>query len=160
MATGQASAPSIADPAPQRGRERTLLAYFARARAGIEPLFEAERAQLPLWLPVGLMLGIAAWFLLPDPPRWAGFLLGSAALGAGLLAFGSGTRAGRAVAIFCLAACLGCALIWGKAEHAAAPRIEREQLFSGDAIIERVQPMAAEGVIRLVIRPTAPGLPP
>jgi competence protein ComEC len=123
-------------------------------------LFEAERAQLPLWLPVGLMLGIAAWFLLPDPPRWAGFLLGSAALGAGLLAFGSGTRAGRAVAIFCLAACLGCALIWGKAEHAAAPRIEREQLFSGDAIIERVQPMAAEGVIRLVIRPTAPGLPP
>src|SRR5207342_692280 len=68
--------------------------------------------------------------------------------------------AGRAIAIFCLAASLGCGLIWWKADQAAAPRIEREQLFAGEAIIERVQPMAAEGVIRLVIRPSATGLPP
>jgi competence protein ComEC len=41
----------------------------------MEALFEAERAQLPLWLPVGLLSGIAAWFFLPVWPPWSAFLL-------------------------------------------------------------------------------------
>ncbi|HYN46750.1 MAG TPA: ComEC family competence protein, partial [Allosphingosinicella sp.] len=88
--------------------------------ARIERLFEAERAQLPLWLPVGLIAGIAAWFWLPDRPQWTAFLLLAAGAGLGLLALAPGTRWGRALAIFALAAALGCGLVWWKADRAAA----------------------------------------
>ncbi len=40
--------------------------YWTAAPTRIEALFEAERDQLPLWLPVGLGAGVAAWFALPD----------------------------------------------------------------------------------------------
>ena len=53
------------------------------------------------------MLGIAAWFWLPDRPQWSAFLLLAAGLGLGLLALAPGTRWGRALAIFGLAAALG-----------------------------------------------------
>jgi competence protein ComEC len=85
----------------------------------IEALFEAERDQLPLWLPVGLGAGIAAWFALPDPAAWTGFLLLCLALAIGALALASGSRAGRAVAVFALAGAIGCGLIWWKAERVA-----------------------------------------
>jgi competence protein ComEC len=125
----------------------------------LEALFEAERAQLPLWLPVGLLAGIAAWFFLPDGPAWAAFLLlaGGGALGA--LASAPGTRWGRALALFSLAAAFGCALIWWRAEQAAAPRIEREQLMRLNATVESVQTLAAEEAVRLVVRPLGEGLP-
>jgi len=55
-------------------------AAFRQAQATIERWLEAERAQLPLWLPVALGAGIAAWFLLPDALRWAGFMIGAAAM--------------------------------------------------------------------------------
>jgi competence protein ComEC len=127
--------------------------------ARLERLFEAERAQLPLWLPVGLMLGIAAWFWLPDRPQWSAFLLLAAGLGLGLLALAPGTRWGRALAIFGIAASLGCGLTWWKADQAAAPRIERQGLLEADAVIESVQTLAAEEAVRLVVRPIGEGLP-
>ena len=128
-----------------------------RLSARLERLFEAERAQLPLWLPVGLMLGIGAWFWLPDRPQWAAFLLLAAGLGLLFVALAPGTRWGRALAIFGLAATLGCGLTWWKAEQAAAPRIERDGLLSGDALIESVQTLAAEEAVRLVVRRSARG---
>ncbi len=130
-----------------------------RLSAHLERLFEAERAQLPLWLPVGLMLGIAAWFALPDAPQWIAFLLLAAGLGLGLLALAPGTRWGRALALFGLAAALGCGLTWWKAEQAAAPRIERQGLLQGDAVIESVQTLAAKEAVRLVVRPLGDGRP-
>jgi len=64
-------APSIGDRAGQRGfRDR-----FAAVSDWLEAKAEAERGQLPLWLPVGLGLGIAAYFILPDRHAWIGFLL-------------------------------------------------------------------------------------
>jgi competence protein ComEC len=138
----------------------TLLGMAAsRFSARLERLFEAERAQLPLWLPVGLMLGIAAWFWLPDRPQWSAFLLLAAGLGLGLLALAPGTRWGRALAIFGLAASLGCGLTWWKADQATAPRITRERLLEADAMIESVQTLAAEEAVRLVVRPIGEGLP-
>ena len=94
---------------------------LSRLSARLEALAEAERDQLPLWLPVGLILGIGSYFYLPDAHAWIAFLLlaGSAAL-AGLTF--PATRWGRALALFSLAAALGCGLIWWKAEQAAAPR--------------------------------------
>ncbi|HTU12747.1 MAG TPA: ComEC/Rec2 family competence protein [Allosphingosinicella sp.] len=125
----------------------------------MEAWFEAERAQLPLWLPVGLLSGIAAWFFLPDWPAWTAFLLLSGGAVLALLALAPGTRWGRALALFGLAAALGCALIWWRAEQAAAPRIEREQLMQVTAIVETVQSLAAEEAVRLVVRPVGEGLP-
>ena len=152
MATGHASAPSIAPVSPP-------IAIFGRLNARIERRFEAERAQLPLWLPVGLMLGVAAWFWLADAPQWIAFLLlaGAAALAA--LALAPGTRWGRAMLLFSLATALGCGLVWLRAERATAPRIAREQLWQGDASVETVQLMAAEGAVRLLVRPAGEGLP-
>jgi competence protein ComEC len=159
MAAGHASAPSIGEAPPPRGQAGRLRAIFAPLSARLERLFEAERAQLPLWLPVGLMLGIAAWFWLPDRSTWWAFLLLAAGLGLGLLALAPGTRWGRALAIFSLAAALGCGLTWWKADRAAAPRIEREGLLQADAMIESVQTLAAEEAVRLVVRPVGEGRP-
>jgi competence protein ComEC len=135
--------------------------WWGAAPTRLEALFEAERDQLPLWLPVGIGFGIAAWFALPDSPAWTGFLLASAALLAGALALGADTRSGRAIAIFCFAAMLGCGLIWSRAERAEAPRIERARMAAFSATIETVQKLPAREAVRLVVRP-APGqeLPP
>lgn len=152
MAASHASAPSIAEAPPP-------IAIFGPLGARIERLFEAERAQLPLWLPVGLIIGIAAWFWLPDRPQWTAFLLLAAGAALGLLALAPGTRWGRALAIFALAAALGCGLIWWKAERAAAPRLTRERLMAVDARVESVQSLAAEDKVRLLVRPIGAGLP-
>ncbi len=87
------------------------------------------------------------------------FLLLSAGAMLGLLALAPATRWGRALALFSLAAALGCALIWWRAEQAAAPRIAREQLLQVSATVENVQTLAAEEAVRLVIRPVGEGLP-
>ena len=75
MATLDASGPSIADADPPRAR----LAAFRHLSDRLETIAEAEREQLPLWLPVGLMLGIGAWFYLPCGEEWAAFLFAAAA---------------------------------------------------------------------------------
>jgi competence protein ComEC len=124
-------------------------------------LFEAERDQLPLWLPVGLGLGVAAWFALPDSAAWTAFLL--VALATALVAFTtrSGTRWGRGIGLFCLAAFLGCALIWTRAEHATAPRLERPRMAEFAARIESFRRLPAKESVRLVVSPVeAPDLPP
>jgi len=136
-----------------------FLRFPARLSARLETLAEAERDQLPLWLPVGLMLGIAAYFFLADWRQWAAFLLLAGAAALAGPALGPGTRWGRALLLFGLAAALGCGLVWWKAESAAAPRLEREQLMTLEARIESVQAMAAAGATRLVVRPIGEELP-
>ncbi|HEY0627073.1 MAG TPA: ComEC/Rec2 family competence protein [Allosphingosinicella sp.] len=148
-------APSIADAPLQTGVGR----FFSRASERLERLFEAERDQLPLWLPVGLGLGIAAWFALPDSASWTAFLLASGALFFGFLTAG-GTRWGRALAIFSLAVALGCGLIWWKAERAAAPRLERAQMAEFAAAVQSFQRVPAKQSVRLIVSPVeAPNLP-
>ena len=124
----------------------------------LEAVAESEREQLPLWLPVGLMLGIGAWFYLADGMQWGIFLLAVGGTALAALALGAGTRWGRALAWFGLAAGLGCALVWWQAERAAAPRIARDGQIEMVAAIESVQSLA-EGATRLVVRPAGQGLP-
>jgi competence protein ComEC len=154
MATRDASAPSIEGAAPPRAR----IGRLARLSAALETLAEAERDQLPLWLPVGLMLGIGGWFYLPDRHAWIAFLLLAGSFACAGLAFGA-TRWGRALAWFALAAALGCALVWWRAEQAAAPRLARERLIEMNARIESVQSLAAAGAARLLVEPVGEGLP-
>jgi len=154
MATRDASAPSIADAAPPRAR----MGPFSRLGARLESLAEAERDQLPLWLPVGLILGISAYFYLPDQSSWIAFLLLAGSVACFGLAFGA-TRWGRALALFSLAAALGLGLVWWRAEQATAPRLERQQLMQIDARVESVNALAARGASRLMVAPIGEGLP-
>lgn len=149
MATGGASAPSIAEAPPPR----PLADVASRLSAWLEALADAERDQLPLWLPVGLILGISAWFWLPDRLGWIAFLCASLALALGMAALAAGTRWGRALACFALAAALGCGLIWTKAERLSAPRLERAQMAEFTARIESVRTLAAQRLVRLVVAP-------
>jgi competence protein ComEC len=99
------------------------------------------------------------WFWLPDRWAWIAFLAASLAGALGLAAFAGATRSGRALAIFSLAATLGCGLIWWQAERAAAPRLERARMLEFSGRIERVQTLAAERTLRLLVAPEEEGMP-
>jgi competence protein ComEC len=127
----------------------------------LEALADAERDQLPLWLPVGLGLGTALWFALPDSRAWTGLLCLAAALVLAPHALAPGTRWGRALSIFGFAAMLGCGNIWWKAERVAAPMLAQARAAEFDASIESVQRLPAREIVRLVVEPLdAAGLPP
>jgi len=128
--------------------------------ARLESLADRERDQLPLWLPVALGLGTAAWFALPDTKAWIGFLLLAAAVTLAPQALAPGTRWGRAISLFGLAAMLGCANIWWKAERVAAPVLAQARAAEFDAAIESFQRLPARDAVRLAVRPLDPDLPP
>ena len=116
MASQNPLAPSIALGWLQTGRAR-------RIRAGgeaIERWLEAERDQIPLWLPVGLGLGIAAWFALPDTGKWLAFMAAAGGVAGFGFTLARGGRLGRVIGIFALIAMIGCGLIWLRAERVSA----------------------------------------
>ena len=86
-----AAAPSM--PFAPRKRGSWLRTGLDRA----ETWLEAERDQLPLWLPVMLGLGIAGWFLAPDRASWLALIAAALGLGLGGVAVGLAGRAGFAV---------------------------------------------------------------
>jgi competence protein ComEC len=135
------------------------LAPFGGFAARLERLADAERDQLPLWLPVGAGLGTALWFWLPDRQAWTAFLLLAAALALAPLAVAPNTRWGRACAIFAFVALLGCANIWWKAERVAAPVLTNERLATFTGEIETLQRMPAREAVRIVVKVADPTLP-
>ncbi|MDB5697273.1 MAG: ComEC family competence protein [Alphaproteobacteria bacterium] len=160
MRTDDASAPSIADGPRQTAWEAGFVSIVASLNARIEALFEAERDQLALWLPIGLGVGIAAWFTLPDKGSWIAFLLIASGLALAPRAMTPGTRWARALSLFWLAAAFGCGLVWIKAERAAAPVLAHPRMAQFSAMLEQVQPVPARELTRLVVAPIrAPELP-
>ena len=153
------SAPNIAGaPLPQRARgfwKARLSAWNER----LEGLLEAERAQLPPWLVVGLGTGIAGWFAFGAPRAWSAVICLGAALFLGGLLAGSG-RAGRALGMFGLAMALGCAIVWLRADMVAAPRIARPKVVSVSGRIEMVERLVARQSVRLTLAVSDPALPP
>jgi competence protein ComEC len=150
-----AAAPST--PFAPRGRGRRLGAALER----IEAWLEAERDQLPLWLPVMLGLGIGGWFMLPDRASWTALIAAALGLALGGVAVGLARRAGFALLVGGLAIAGGCALAWAKAEWIAAPVLTRPVVAAFEADVERVQQLAAKDSVRVVLRPiAAPKLPP
>jgi competence protein ComEC len=161
MSAGDASAPSIADRPRQTGRAAAIGRRFAGVSQLLERLAQAERNQLPLWLPVGLGLGTAAYFALPDGRAWTALILLAAAASLAPLALAPGTRWARAASIFGLAAILGCANIWWKAERVAAPRLDHPRMAMFAGKVETLQRLPARESVRLVVTPDpASALPP
>ena len=153
------SAPNIEDAPLPPGAVAALRDRLATLRGTLEAWLERERGQLPPWFVVGLGGGIAAWFWLSGPSQWGGFLC----LSASLALFGwiaPQGRADRALGWFGLALCLGCALIWARAEMVAAPRLDRPGMASFTASVERVEILAAKNDLRLTLAPVGSPLPP
>ncbi|MEP9401531.1 ComEC/Rec2 family competence protein [Sphingomonas silueang] len=119
----------------------------------IERRLEAERSQLPLWIPVALGAGIAAWFLLPDAAAWAGFLALAAAVALIGAALPGGTRLGRVIGWAGVLAMLGCVLVWWRAERAAAPVLARPVVAAFAARVVGVEPQPAREAVRLTLAP-------
>lgn len=115
-------------------------------------LLERERDQLPLWVPVALGCGIAAWFQLANPAWWLAFISLCAALGLFAVVTGRERRAGKAIFWFVLLAAIGCALIWSRSWSVAAPVLERPLVTLFNAEIERVEPVLARDMVRLTLR--------
>jgi competence protein ComEC len=131
-----------------------------RLDARIEGWLEAERDQLPLWLPVMLGLGIAGWFVLPDRTSWIALIVGALGLALAGVAIGRDRRAGFGLIVAGLAIAMGCGLAWAKAEWVAAPKLSRPATVAFTADVERVQQLAARDAVRAVLRPVgAPTLP-
>jgi competence protein ComEC len=128
-------------------------------RGGIESFLERERGQLPLWLAVGFGAGIGGWFALDSPMAWSGLLCLGFAMALGGFAFDGG-RLERSVAWFGLAMALGCGLIWARSQSVAAPRLDWPRVTAFEARVERVEPLAARGDLRLTLAPLDPKLPP
>ena len=127
----------------------------------LERWLEAERDHLVLWLPVMLAAGITAWFVLPDRSAWVAFLFCTLAVAVAGLVLPVGGRAGRVLLIGGLACAAGCGLIWARAERVAAPVLARPVVAAFTARVERVEPLAARGLVRLRLRiADGSGLPP
>jgi competence protein ComEC len=125
----------------------------------LEKLLESERAQLPPWLVVGFGTGIATWFTLGTSTEWIAFLCIAVALTLAGLVLGSG-RTGRAIGWFALSASVGCALVWGRSQWVAEPRLERPQVVDLAATVQSVDHIAARDTVRLLLKPRGAALPP
>jgi competence protein ComEC len=108
---------------------------------------------------VGFGSGIAAWFTLDRPAEWTSFLCLAASGALWGMAFGTG-RTGRAFGWFALAAMLGCALVWGRAVRVEQPRLSRPLVTDVTGEVRSVDHLAARDVVRLMIAPRDPALPP
>ncbi len=117
----------------------------------VERWLEAERGQLPLWVPIAFGGGIAGWFLLSGPQQWIGFVV--AALGAAGVGAVLPGRSGRALLVGGLLVAAGCGAIWWRAAHLAAPVLARPQVARFDAAVLRIESRPARGLVRLVLAP-------
>ncbi len=153
------SAPIIEEASVKPARASAWPVSIASLAERIEAFLHDQRAQLPLWGVASFGAGIAAWLWLPGEKQWAAFIVLALGLAAAGLAGGTG-RLGRALLWSGIALAIGCGWIWARAEWVAAPRLNRPQVVQVEARVERVEPRAAKGDVRLTLEPTGTALPP
>lgn len=138
-----------------RGQSRARVAH------ALEERLEAERDQLPLWIPIALGIGIAAWFALPSAAAWLAVLLVALAVAVAGVAVGPGLRSGRALIWLGVLVALGLVLVWSRAERVGAPVLSRPIVESFEARVIEVERLPAREAVRLLVEPRAtPTLPP
>lgn len=121
--------------------------------ATLERWLEAERDQLPLWLPVMLGGGIALWFVLPVRSAWLAAMLAAGALGLAALLLPAGGRARRVGSWAMALVAVGVVLAWARAEWVAAPVLTRPANVRMVARVEAAEPLPARDLVRLRLRP-------
>ena len=123
----------------------------------VESWLETEREQVPLWVPVALGMGIVAWFALPNTMAWLAFCcvaLSFACLG---LLLPPGGRVRRIMVAGGLLACVGCALVWGKAWTWGQPPLARAIFSTVTGEVLSTRPVPAQHMVRAMIRPVGAG---
>lgn len=144
-------------------------AFLTRARdsprrqvGALENWLWGERESLILWIPVAFGAGVAAWFMLPGPIAWLGFVLTMLALA--MAAWLCGARNDllmRVIFVVALAVLCGTFVIWAKSAWVAAPVLERPAIVAFAARVTGVEHLAARQQVRLVLAPDANAhLPP
>jgi len=144
-------------------RWRQLSASFTKLQIAqrIERQLEKERDQIPLWVPVGVGTGIAAWFLLANQNWWIAFIALCGALMVAAYITGRGSRTAKAIFWFAMLAAVGCGLIWLRSWSVAAPVLERPTVLSFYAEIEKTEIISARNMVRLTLdTQQKQGLPP
>lgn len=129
--------------------------YVHRLLCTAEKWLESERGQLPLWLPVMLGAGIAAWFVLPLRSMWIAVILGGIAVAATGAILGLRRRAGLALLLAGIALAGGCGLIWVRSAIVAAPVVTRPEVVDLSGDILKVEKLVAKGNWRLTLAPVA-----
>lgn len=124
----------------------------------VEHWLEAERDQLPLWLPIALGGGVAAWFLLPDARSWTAAMLALVAIGLAALAIGRGGRLARALAVGAMSAAIGLGLMWWRAERVAAPVLAGPAMVKLSGSVEAVEMLSARDLVRVTLTTAGPGV--
>ncbi len=130
----------------------------SRLRAAVEISLATERHQLPLWLPVALGAGIAAWFGLPWREQWEAAVL--ICLAIALAGIAVGGLAGRALMIVGLLGASGVGLAWHRGAEVDHIRLDRElRGVQLDGRIVESQLLPGRDRYRLVVVPNRPDLP-
>lgn len=146
-------APSTAFKVPQTLQLGASAPLFRAISHRIENWLERERDHVALWLPVGLGVGIAAWFSLNVPMAWMAWICCCLGLAALALLLPLEMRLGRIILAAGLLGALGCGLIWGKSELIAEPVLKRPLFASFNAVVTDLQPMGGRSMVRLMLRP-------
>ncbi|MDP3674211.1 MAG: ComEC/Rec2 family competence protein [Novosphingobium sp.] len=139
-----------------------------RAGAGLSSLggrIEAFLAARPFergtWLAVAFAMGIAAWFVLPDTPRWLAVLAGCGAIVLGALAGfrieGRHPYLRSAQIGLALMAAAGLVTVWSKSTLAGAVPIDRPAVVTLTGRIVAREERGAEDRVRLTL--VARGVP-
>lgn len=133
---------------------------LARLFASVEIWLDQERDQLPLWLPVAVGTGIAAWQFTGN----AGVValgLACAALGLFGLSLGTGSRLRRVFWIAAIALAFGFAAISLKSHWVAQPVLGKVWVGQFYGRIEKVEILSARETVRLQLATGSHGvLPP
>nr|WP_150290317.1 ComEC/Rec2 family competence protein [Sphingobium estronivorans] len=126
----------------------------------VEDWLEQEREQLPLWVPVALGAGIAAWFFLNNRLEWLVFSCVSLAVACGAVLLPAGGRLRQGLVMGGLLACFGCVLIWGKAMLLGTPPLAQPVFVTLTGEVQGVNPVPAQKMSRVLVRPLdGSGLP-
>ncbi|MDB5702625.1 MAG: ComEC/Rec2-like protein [Sphingomonadales bacterium] len=152
---------AVFDSAPSTLPETRQSGLLTRLNSKIETALDYQRDQLPLWLPIMLGCGIAAWFVLPVQGSWIAWVAAMVGIaGAGFL-LPAGGRLRRVIVIAPLTCALGCGLAWLRSEVVAAPVTSRAVIETFSARVERIDVQVTKDRLRLTLLPiAAPTLPP
>ena len=142
-------------------RIRAAITLVRIVLARVELWLDSERDQLPLWLPVALGVGIAAWFVLNSVTGWTLFVMAALAVCAAGPVLGWHRRVGRVLGWAGMLAALGCGLVWLRAEWVAQPVLAKPVVTTITGLVERVEPRPALGTTRLTLATRdSPNVPP
>ena len=148
-----ATPPSMAFEPRQTSVVRIIRASGQRLFARLEQALEAEREQLGLWVPVGLGLGIAAWFGLPNRLEWLAFCCCAIAVASGGMILPVGGRLRHAMILGGLLAAFGCLLIWGKALAFGTAPLPRAAFVEVTGEVRSADALPAQQMSRVLVRP-------